>query len=348
MKKIIYILILFFVFSLNVRAEENLVNIYLFHSEDCIHCKSEIEVLNELEDEYSNIRVYKYEVSNKDNSNLFGSVTNLLNARSGGVPFTVIGGKYYNGFNNEDGKRTFVATIEYYSKYGYKDVVGEYIGNIELPTYEIDNDVIDVDSFVNDYGNYRFKIPLIGNVDTNDLDLSFIILLFSLKRLFSICFLLTLLSLIAFVIGIKDKKKLFIIGFIYYVINFIIDFISMLSKNMNKFIIDIDLLKYVLIFILIIYSLYKFIFYKKHYNKKNIMENKYLFSIIGIIILSILIGYLVLNYNQDINILLKNILYLCDVSSFFEIIYIFMYCLMNFVIGLLLFVFCIFIKKTIK
>ena len=93
MKKILYILVLFFMFIPSVLAEEkNIVNIYLFHSNSCQHCKKENKLLDKLEEEYDNIRVYKYEISEDDNSHLLAEVSHLLDARVGGVPFTVFGG----------------------------------------------------------------------------------------------------------------------------------------------------------------------------------------------------------------------------------------------------------------
>jgi len=63
MKKILYILVLFLMFIPNVLAEETTVNIYLFHSDECPHCNKEIKLLNELEEQYPYIKVYKYEIS---------------------------------------------------------------------------------------------------------------------------------------------------------------------------------------------------------------------------------------------------------------------------------------------
>ena len=46
------------------KLEENKINIYLFHSESCPHCKEEIKYLDTLiEGKYKDkINVYKYEV----------------------------------------------------------------------------------------------------------------------------------------------------------------------------------------------------------------------------------------------------------------------------------------------
>lgn len=338
MKKLIYFFLLFFLCGFYVKADEKLVNIYLFHSDDCVHCKNEIELLNELEKDFPNIRVYKYEISDNENSNLFGSITNLLDVRSSGVPFTVIGAKYYNGFSMEYGKKTFVATIEYYSKYGYKDVVGEFIGNIELPSYEIDESIPDINSFIKNYGNYKFRIPLLGDINTNELDLSFIIVLASLSRIFNIYMLFMFLFLYSFFIILKEKRNIilffsnFFVSFIVFVIFKELFFSNFIIKNLF---VKICILIFVFGFLLIF--------------KKNKVRNNKFFIIFISIIISILFGVVVFDNNNFSLVMFKNILYLNNVSFLFEVIYILLYYLLYICLILLIFMFSIlFCNKIIK
>ena len=67
LKKILYTFVLFICFipscfAETVIARDNIVNIYLFHSDSCGHCKKEIKLLDKLEDKYDNVRIHKYEV----------------------------------------------------------------------------------------------------------------------------------------------------------------------------------------------------------------------------------------------------------------------------------------------
>ena len=90
----LFIICSFFVLSVDAK-EKNLVNIYLFHSNTCSHCAAEKELLNELEDKYDNIRIYKYEISDKKNVDLLDEVALMFDTKVTGVPFTVIGEKVY-------------------------------------------------------------------------------------------------------------------------------------------------------------------------------------------------------------------------------------------------------------
>ena len=59
--KIIFFVILFILSISPVHADsdKNLVNIYLFHSNTCPHCKEEIKYLDKIEKKYDNVKIYK-------------------------------------------------------------------------------------------------------------------------------------------------------------------------------------------------------------------------------------------------------------------------------------------------
>ena len=59
--KILVLLLALVMWSNRVFAADNLVNIYFFHSNTCSHCKAEGKLLEELMNEYDNIKIYKYE-----------------------------------------------------------------------------------------------------------------------------------------------------------------------------------------------------------------------------------------------------------------------------------------------
>ncbi len=89
----------------NSEAEEGIkvfpVRIFLFHSVTCPHCHDELEFLEELQEEHSNIEIYEMEVS-KDfkNKNLFSQAIDYYELNGGGVPVTVIGDEVIGGFGS--------------------------------------------------------------------------------------------------------------------------------------------------------------------------------------------------------------------------------------------------------
>ena len=320
MKKILTILILFFMLITNVFAkEESIVNIYLFHLEDCKYCKEEIELLKEIEKEYDNVIIHKFEINEGNNYELFNNVTRLFNTKIVGTPFTVVGDKYFNGYSSEETKKSFISTIEYYSKYGYNDRVGQYLNDnkildVELPSFEIKNES-SLEEYIDNYANYEFNIPLFGKIETNDLDISNNTLLLGIKNIFSLTNIIIILFLIAILIKEKELKNIFVLSMVFLTTTFIVNFISLfdiISLNYNN-------IKYILSILLILLSLYNLL------NKKE--NNKLFISVAIVTIMAILLNINTLTYSSNY-IIFKDLLYLENISKILEIIYIIIYSLL--------------------
>ena len=229
LKKILFVLVICILFIPSVYADsdKNLVNIYMFYSDTCPHCSAERELFDELEDKYDNIRVYRYEISKDENAALYEEIAGLYDTSAGSVPCTFIGEKVYKGFSYENSKKKFMALIEFYSQYGYKDIVGEYIGGIELPSYEIDESV-DIDEYLSNYGSNI--VSFLGfNIETKDLALPVVSILIGLVDGFNPCAMWVLLFLISMLIGMKNKKRMWILGITFLMTSAFIYLIFMLA-----------------------------------------------------------------------------------------------------------------------
>ena len=76
-RKLLFLVVVFLL-STNLvfaQSDKNLVNIYIFHSDTCPHCKEEIKFLESIND--SNIKIYKYEINHDNNLKLLEDVTKL-------------------------------------------------------------------------------------------------------------------------------------------------------------------------------------------------------------------------------------------------------------------------------
>lgn len=215
MKELLIVILFFLVFvpKTIVQAEENLVNIYLFHSRDCSHCKAEIKFLDSLEEDYSNIKVHKYEIHDDENSRLLSKIAMMYKMRGNGVPFTVIGDKAFVGYNEDVTNVTFVKTVIYYSKYGYVDRVAKIVGNEELPVFKVDKKQISVNKFLKIYGNYK----IIGGMETNDLDIEVISILTSLLLEFNLFNIFFVVGMLILARRLKIYKERIVSIFIYIV-----------------------------------------------------------------------------------------------------------------------------------
>jgi len=347
LKKILFVLVICLLFIPSVYADnnKNLVNIYMFYSKTCPHCSAERELFDELEDKYDNIRVYRYEISKEGNANLYEELANLYGTTAGTVPCTFIGEKVYKGFSYENSKKKFVALIEFYSQYGYKDVVGEYIGGIELPSYEIDES-IDIDEYLSNYGSHT--VSFLGfNVETKNLALPVVSVLIGFVDGFNPCAMWVLLFLISMLIGMKDKKRMWILGITFLLTSALIYLFFMLAwLNVASLLTSIGWVRLLIGLVAIggsIFNLYGYfknrktdgctVVNDKKRNKifgriKNFTKEKNLFiAIVGVVALAISVNIVELACSAGLPVMFIEILSVNNLTIIEEIIYIGLYML---------------------
>ena len=342
-KLIIFSLFISLMFITNIKAEENLVNLYLFYSKTCSHCEAEMELLEELQEDYDNLKIYKYEISENENSLLLSKVSEMFDINVTGVPFTIIGEKTFFGYSEENSKKKFIGTIEYYSSHGYTDKVGEYVGN-ELPTYDINNNDITVDEYIKDYGEYTLNIPLIGDVSTKDLTLPLIAIIMGFIDGINPCAMWVLLFLISMLIGMHDRKKMWILGSAFLLTSAFIYFLIMLAwLNIATVVTKITLIRLVIAIIALIggfynlYSLFKTkedgcnVTTKKDRKKilerikKFTSEKSLILSVIGVVALAVSVNLIELACSAGLPVMFTQILAINNLTNVQYISYIILY-----------------------
>ena len=357
--KILFLLILCILFipSINASSDKNLVNIYLFYSDTCPHCASEKELLSELEDKYDNIRIYKYEVSTDNNMELLNNVAELFDTKVTGVPFTVIANKVYKGFSYENSKSRFIGTIEYYSDNGYKDVVGEYIGGIDLPSYEVDNtNNNEADEYINDYGNHT--ISVFGwKVETKDLALPLVSVLIGFVDGFNPCAMWVLLFLISMLLGMKNKKRMWTLGVTFLFTSALIYLLFMIAwLNVATFLTSVNPVRLLLGIVAIVGSLFNLYGYFKNRKtegctvvddkkrnkifdriKKFTNEKNFFLALLGVIVLAVSVNIVELACSAGLPVMFIEILSVNNLTLVEEIIYIALYMLFFLIDDLVIF-----------
>lgn len=213
MKSIKYILLVFisfFLFNTEIFAKEN-IKVYFFHGDGCPHCKEENKFLEKMKDKYKKIKVEKYEVwDNKDNQILMEKVKNKMDISENGVPLTIIGSTYVIGYSesfNDEIERIINFYLENNNK--YSDVVGSIKNN----TFK-DKKVID------EFEKYEKKTdkettinaPILGKVNLKNFSISSAAVLIGLIDGFNPCAMWVLLFLISMLLGMKDRRRMWIIG----------------------------------------------------------------------------------------------------------------------------------------
>lgn len=217
-KKILFLFIFLLAFTSNIKAEEK-VNLYLFYGDGCPHCAKEKEFLNNLQKEYTNLEIKTYEVwYSEDNNKLLDKVKNAFKNDSKYVPFTVIGTKVYVGYNDNIASQ-IETTIAYYSKNKARDVVYEIINGIEVG--EIKEDII---TDIN-----KFKLPFFGDINAKEISLPILAIVIGFIDGFNPCAMWVLLFLISMLLGMKNRKRMWILGLTFLITSALVYLMFMVS-----------------------------------------------------------------------------------------------------------------------
>lgn len=223
MKKILLWLILTItlLFPMAINAEE--INLYLFHSQDCTHCQSERKWLESIKDKYDNLNIYEYEITrNSDNSALLDKVKERLSSTSNYVPYTVIGEQHWIGWN-EDNKAKITEAIENYD-FSKRDVVNEVINNIDGEKIGNTDDSIE-----NNDDKTEFTVPVLGKIDAKKVSLPIMAMVIGFVDGFNPCAMWVLIFLISMLLGMKDKKKMWILGLTFLIFSGLVYLLFMLA-----------------------------------------------------------------------------------------------------------------------
>jgi len=216
---LLFICILFL--PTKVFAKET-VRLYLFYLDTCPHCAEEKELLKDLKKQYKNLEVYLYECSDNDGegSTLYNQVAEQLQIeKKGSFPFTVIGSKYFIGYNVNVGYK-IEDTIRYYSGFKHKDVTGEILGIV--PIFEGEENP-------NGELSGNIKLPLLGEVNPRNVSLPILAVVLGFIDGFNPCAMWVLVFLLSIMLTMKDRKKMWILGLTFLITSAFVYFLFMVA-----------------------------------------------------------------------------------------------------------------------
>lgn len=124
--KIIFILIMLFIFNGKLSAKE--VNVYVFFGKTCPRCEEALEYLNKIKNKYD-LNIIKYEVwFNENNSQKMKDIANYLDVNPSGVPFVIIDNTPIFGYSTGVTDDVYKYHIKLAKRKNFKDKVGIKLG----------------------------------------------------------------------------------------------------------------------------------------------------------------------------------------------------------------------------
>ena len=197
-------------FPLFVEAKENVI-LYFFHGDGCPHCREETKFLKRMSKKYSYLKIVKYEVwYNEENSTLLDKVFDAYKISVPGVPTTIIGDTFISGYDDTIGEKIERA-IEYYSNHKSDDYVSKIKdGTFNVEDFPKENGFLKQEELSDK--EMSFKLPFFGKINLKSASLTTAAVIIGLIDGFNPCAMWILLFLISVLMGMKDKKRMWVLG----------------------------------------------------------------------------------------------------------------------------------------
>ena len=195
------------------------VTVYLFWAEGCPHCAHEKEFLAQLAREDRELQVVALEIStNRENRELLQKIGKLLHADVSGVPFTVIG--HYTVIGWQDAGTTGRA-IEYAIRaarhQAVPDVVARLLAAPASPLPPAPEQTIPE----------TMALPGFGQINLKYLSLGAITVLIGALDGFNPCAMWVLIFLINLLLGLTDRRKMWLLGALFILASAFVYFLFM-------------------------------------------------------------------------------------------------------------------------
>ncbi len=221
-------------------ADTNSIIIKLFWAEGCPHCAHEKEFLTDLMADNPDLVVETYEITkNQANMQLLVKIGLELKADVSGVPFTVIGSDYISGFAEGQTDKQIIELIEKNRPKALpsapdkveveKNIAEDNPDKEGVVSQEKSDEAEDKTA-----PNQVIHLPLLGEINSREYSLPALSIIIGFIDGFNPCAMWTLLFLISILLGMKDRKRMWILGSAFIVSSALVYFLFM-SAWLNLF-----------------------------------------------------------------------------------------------------------------
>ena len=359
MKKKLLFLILLLLLLIPIKGLALEKNIYLFYSKDCPHCEAEIKFFDEYLKNNKEVKLIKYETAyDKKNREIFNKAYEIMDFNSnGGVPYLIIGDDVLYGYLESTGPDTIKKMIEKYVKNDEIDVFGEAMGYVEKR--ERKDDKKDEPK--------TFILPIFGEVDAREVSLPIVAIVIGFIDGFNPCAMWVLIFLISMLLGMKDRKKMWVLGLTFLFTSGFIYLLIMASwLNVAAAASKYLLFRIIIGSFAIIFGSYNIYTYIKNRKNKDVgcevtddkkrrkimdrikdivKEKNFIIAIIGVIVLAVTINLIELACSAGLPVMFTQILAMNKLPKALYVIYLLLYILFFMIDDIVIFAIAM---KTLK
>lgn len=208
------------------------VNIYLFWGDGCPHCAKAKPVLETLDANSDAVTLYKYEVYyNTENQQLLQSVAEALKIEASGVPVIIVGDEAIVGYS-ETIKSDIEKRVKDCTVNGCLDSVAVIAGaelaidKVQSPS-TTDKQSTKEQSKSNDEDDKTISLPLVGEIHIRNFSLPILTVIIAALDGFNPCAMWTLLFLISLLLGMKSRRRMWLLGGAFIIASAFVYFLFM-------------------------------------------------------------------------------------------------------------------------
>jgi len=206
------------------------VDLYLFWGDGCPHCAKEEIFLKSIESKYPDLRMQKFEVWNhRHNANLMLEVAKELGANAGGVPFTIIGDQYFAGFDESYTAPKIEARIQECLATTCPNSVAAIVPEIKAPEKLNPDTKNNAIPEAEPKAVGKIDAGVFGEIDMAKFSLPVLTVIIGALDGFNPCAMWVLVFLISLLIGMQNKKRMWILGSAFIVASAAVYFLFMVA-----------------------------------------------------------------------------------------------------------------------
>lgn len=215
-----YLLLALILVSGLFAASAEAATVYVFWGDGCPHCAKLEEFLERTLPRYPQAEVKRFEVwSNADNAKLLQKVASHLEVRGGGVPFTVIGDEAFIGYATGLSDAKITERLSFCLANGCPDETGKLIaGELAPPPPSGATSSPTAAPLILD-------LPWLGPTNLARFSLPLITIILGGLDGFNPCAMWALLFLISLLLGMKDRRRMWLLGVTFIVTSALVYFL---------------------------------------------------------------------------------------------------------------------------
>ena len=213
---------------------QNPVNLYIFWGQGCPHCERAKSVLEPYAEERDNITYKNYEIYySPSNQQKMQAVGEALEIDASGVPLIVVGDTSYIGFSSTTGD-AIKRRLDYCSTHICPDRVAAIVSGAEASPISPPGEQNEQPAHQSPEASSAEKpaekyidLPLLGRINIAQYSLPVLTIIIGLLDGFNPCAMWALLFIITLLIGMNDRKKMWLYGTAFIVTSAIVYFVFM-------------------------------------------------------------------------------------------------------------------------